>query len=176
MKKLYLLLFLFLLQTFCLAQPIKIYFTDGTKKEGYFVDAQVGKVKYRNSSGDIEFAKIEDIERMYKKNNGIYKKVNIKKLFKYNYYSEKRVPANSFLMAAIVPTAGHFNAGNWGRGGMFLLAEIVIPSLFFVSGANSDNGIGLIITGYISLSVLKIWECFDAFFETEKRNENVKEE
>ena len=78
-------------------------------------------------------------------------------------------PTKAGLLAAIIPSAGHYYAGNWWKGSLFLIGEITSLAI----GLSSE----IILPGMLLwyLFVLKAWEVYDAVKETEKYNYFVDE-
>ncbi|MGB4177407.1 MAG: ankyrin repeat domain-containing protein, partial [Halanaerobiales bacterium] len=74
------------------------------------------------------------------------------------------------LLAAIVPSAGHYYAGNWGKGSLFLFGELTSLAIGLSSEDNSVRNTCLTV-----FLALKVWEVYDAIQETEKYNQYVEE-
>ena len=79
-------------------------------------------------------------------------------------------PAKAGLLAAVIPSAGHYYAGNWGKGSLFLLGEIT--SLAIGLSSENDSTRNVFMGVFLAL---KAWEVYDAVKETEKYNRFVDE-
>ena len=100
----------------------------------------------------------------------------------------KKAPAVGVLAAWLLPTVGHAYAGDWGRGGKYLLGEIGSIVLlatgasqtevnydgYFFEEQLTDNGALLVILGAGGLIVFRVAEFIDAYKAVQDYNKKVQ--
>jgi len=98
------------------------------------------------------------------------------KLIEYN--SESRNPWIAVGIAWFLPSLGHAYAGDWGRGLLFLAAEIT-SLVVMTTGISSDPAGHTAYTsnytiGLCGFLISRIWEYFDAYSTAEVNNSKLK--
>ena len=109
------------------------------------------------------------------------------------YETQKKSVGAAFLWAFFIPSAGHAYAGNWGRGALFLVGEVVTygymisgmldeienqkdENMFFQTKAErdrTDKNASKIVWGALGFTALRIWEWIDATSQVKKYNSNL---
>ena len=132
-------------------------------------------------------------------NNNLSSDTNSNNLSKNNafyfYDQQKKAPLLGAGLAYIFPTAGHFYAGDWGRGLPFFVAEVIGLALIstayeeseyvceysydyyyddYTCGYTYEEDYNQVATGVAILLIAKIWEIFDAYDAVEDYNMNLR--
>jgi hypothetical protein len=95
------------------------------------------------------------------------------------YQQHEKHPLASFGLACVLPSAGHFYAGDWGRGLLFFAGEILaaVASGLVISQMNSDsrNLPAAYAVAVVPWGGVKIFEMMDAVNLTHAYNHTLKQ-
>lgn len=123
MKKLYLLLFVFMFATVTYSQTYKdvVYLKNGSIIKGIIIEEVPGKtLKIQTTDGSVFVYNFDDVEKMTKE--------LIQQNYNNNYaqYTEEKSPATAFVLSALLPGLGQYYNGDVTKG--------VIQNVLYVGG------------------------------------------
>ena len=87
-----------------------------------------------------------------------------------NYQNESKNPWIALSLSSMLPSLGHLYIENWGRGLLFLLADI--GGIYIMSNREVKDGYYI---GTAVLMISRVWEGIDAYSVAKENNLKIRE-
>lgn len=156
-----------------------VYLKNGSIIKGNIVELIPNEsVKLKTADGSLFVFTMDEIEKIDKEEvisvKPLENQYNTQKQLEYEL--NKKNPTNVAMLGCLVPSLGHAQIGQWGRGALFLTGEVACIVLAITVGydeyGNAEDLSGIMISSAIGFHLLG---AIDAYFCTQKYNTRLYE-